>query len=98
MQALQEMMHMDNPNVAYFKTMEELENEQGGSMRDVRLVFKAESAPDPRRYKAPSADEISALIVGGDDEGNLEPKNWDIVLRLRSDDANNGLYRLNELN
>jgi len=81
-----------------FKCMEEVAREQDGGIHDVRMVFRAESAPDPRRYNAPTADEIGVLIIGCDDESDVEPKNRDIVLHLRGQENNDGLFRLSELN
>lgn len=76
------MMHVENPYVSHFKCMEEVAREQDGVIHDVRMVFRAESTPDPRRYNAPIADEIGVLIIGCDDESDVEPKNCDIVLLL----------------
>ncbi|KAI8635717.1 hypothetical protein BD408DRAFT_427283, partial [Parasitella parasitica] len=76
--------------------MEELASEQEGGIQDVRMIFRAESVPDPRRYNTPTADEIGVLIVGGDDESDSGARNRDIVLRLKSQD-NDGLARINEL-
>ena len=92
---LQEMMHSVNPFIGLFKTMKELSSEQEGSINDIRMIFRAESPPDSRRYNNPTADKIGVLIVGGDDEGSIEPTNRDIVLRLRG--TGSALERINEL-
>ena len=81
-----------------FNCEEEVAREQDGGMNDVRVVFRAESGPDPKRYNAPTADEIGVLIIGCDDESDVEPKNRDIVLHLRGQENNDDLFRLNELN
>lgn len=92
---LQEMMHSVNSFSSLFKTMKELSNEQEDRINDIGMIFRAESAPDPRRYNSPAADEIGVLIVGGDDEGSIESTNRDIVLRFRG--TGSGLERINKL-
>lgn len=47
--------------------MEEAAREREGGIENVRMVFRTESAPDPRRYNAPTADELNVLIVGCSD-------------------------------
>ncbi|CEP10634.1 hypothetical protein [Parasitella parasitica] len=89
--SLQSMMHLTNPFVAMFKTMEESASEQPEGIRDIRMVFRAESRADPRRYNAPTADEIGVLVVGGDDESSIEPCHRDVILRLRGDDNHSAL-------
>ena len=89
------MMHSVNPFIGLFKTMEELSSEQEVGINDIRMIFRAESAPDPRRYNSPTADKIGVLIVGGDDEDSIGPTNRDIVLRLRG--TGSALERINEL-
>ncbi|CEP09855.1 hypothetical protein [Parasitella parasitica] len=89
------MMHEVNPFVEMFKTMEELSAEQPGGLPDLRMIFRAEGTPDERRYNRPSASEIGVLIVGGDDNDNQQPRNRDIVLRLKG--PGNELSRINEI-
>ncbi|KAG1064434.1 hypothetical protein G6F42_027005 [Rhizopus arrhizus] len=62
------------------------------------MVFRAKNAPDSRRYNALTADEVGVLIVDGDDQSDLEPRNRDIVLRFKGVEGNEGLSRINELN
>ncbi|CEP14371.1 hypothetical protein [Parasitella parasitica] len=97
MHILQNMMHEVNLFVALLKSMEELSSEREGGLEDIRMVFRAENAPDLRRYNAPTADEAGVLIVSGDDESDLEPRNRDIVLRFKGVGGNDGLSRINEL-
>ena len=92
---LQQMMHDLNPFVRHFKTMKELSDEQPKGISEMRMIFRSEGTPDNRRYNNPTASEIGVLIVGGDDEGDCEPKNRDIVLRLKGSD--NALSRINEI-
>ncbi|KAI8640807.1 hypothetical protein BD408DRAFT_347217, partial [Parasitella parasitica] len=97
MQTLQGMIHDVNPFVDLFKSMEEISGEQPGGIQNIRMIFRAESSPDARRYNAPSADEIGVLIVGGDDESSIQPCNRDVVLRLKDNLDGDGLQRINEL-
>ncbi|GAN11736.1 hypothetical protein MAM1_0874c11321 [Mucor ambiguus] len=98
MRLLQSMIHEVNPFVDLFKSMEELCSEREGVLEGIRMVFRAENAPVPRRYNAPTADEVGMLIVSGDyDESDLEPRNRDIVVRFKGVEGNNGLSRISEL-
>ncbi|GAN10277.1 hypothetical protein MAM1_0338c09815 [Mucor ambiguus] len=93
------MMHEVNPFVDLLRSMDELSSEREGGLEDIRMVFRAENAPDPRRHYAPTADKIGVLIVSGDDdESDLEPRNKDIVVRHKCVEGNNGLSRISELN
>ncbi|CEP15463.1 hypothetical protein [Parasitella parasitica] len=99
MQSLRNMTHEVNPFVDLFKTMEEIDTEQPGGMRDIRMVLHAESSPKARRYKAPTDDEIGVLSVGGEDESSILPcnKDRDIVLHLKGNVESDGFQRINEL-
>ncbi|KAI9326673.1 hypothetical protein BD770DRAFT_289844, partial [Pilaira anomala] len=109
MLALQNMMHQVNPFVRYFKTMEEVSREQNESrgissnepmvgINDIRMVFRSENTPDPRRYNAPTAPEIGVLILGGVDNEDMgfEPTNRDIIIRLKG--SEDTLSRIKEFN
>lgn len=104
--SLQAMMHDVNPFVKDFKTMLALGKEQNGGIRDVRMLFQADSTLDTRRYNAPtSGTEIGLLLLGSVSAGEdgVRPNNRDIVLHLTEEGlrANNGdssLKRINELN
>ncbi|GAN10765.1 hypothetical protein MAM1_0398c10313 [Mucor ambiguus] len=99
MQILQSMMHEVNSFVDCLKSMEELLSEREGGLEYIRMVFRDENAPDPRRYNAPTADGVGELIVSGDDdESELEPRNRDIVVRIKGVEGNNGLSRISEQN
>jgi len=74
---LQEMMHHVSPFVTFFKNMAEVVRESGGAA-DVRLLIRAERSPDPRRYNAPTADEIGLLM-----SDTMTASNRDIVIRTR---------------
>lgn len=78
--------------------MEEVAREQEGGTDNIRMVFRAESAINPRRYIASTADEIDVLIVGCVDESDVEPKNLDKLLHIRGQENNDGLFRLNGFN
>ncbi|KAK4521030.1 ubiquitin-specific protease doa4 [Mucor velutinosus] len=94
---LQNMMHKVNPFVDLFKTMEELSVEQPGGIQNIRMIFRSEDSPDPRRYNRPRVPEIGVLLFDGDDESsNEQPKNRDVVLRLKGSGDN--LTRINETN
>lgn len=96
MSNLQQMMHDINPFVHLFKTMQDLAAEQPEGIQDIRMIFRAEGTPDPRRYNSPTSSEIGVLIVGADDmENGMEPKHRDIVLRLRGPE--NQLSRIKEI-
>ncbi|CEP09023.1 hypothetical protein, partial, partial [Parasitella parasitica] len=97
MQSLQNMMHDVNSFVDLFKFMEEINAEQPGVIRDIRMLLRAESSPDARRYNAPTADEIGVLVVGCEDESIILPCNRDIVLRLKGDVEGGCLHLINEL-
>lgn len=108
MLSLQQMMHEVNPFVRYFKTMAEVSAEQqqgNGSngvvdgLSNIRMVFRSENTPDPRRYNRPTASEIGILIVGGSDngDGSFEPSNRDIVIRLKGGEGE-PLSRIKEIN
>ena len=72
------MIHRVNPFVDLFKTMEEIDAEQPNGIQSIRMIFRGESNPDPRRYNAPTIDEVGLLIVGGEDESSIQPTNRDI--------------------
>jgi hypothetical protein len=89
-------MHSVNPLfIGLFKTMKELSSKQEGGISDIRMIFRVESAFDPRRYNNPAADKVGVLIIGGDDEDIIEPTNRDIILRLRG--TGSGLEHINKL-
>jgi len=75
MQSLQTMLHECNPYAnIYQMAMERL---QGGAV-ELSLHLLNDRRTDLRRYNAPTADEVGALMVGGDvDEANAR----DIVIR-----------------
>ena len=63
---------------------------QGGT--DVRMIIRADGAPDPRRYNAPTAPEVAIIMPGdGYSEGVASR---DIVLHART----GGLQRITECN
>ncbi|CEP07408.1 hypothetical protein, partial, partial [Parasitella parasitica] len=95
MAILQGVMHDVNPFVSQFKTMKELAEELPEGIQDIRMIFKSQGTPDPRRYNDPTAFEIGVLIVGGADGPDTEPSNRDIVLRLKGPE--NSLTRINEI-
>ncbi|KAK4515822.1 uncharacterized protein ATC70_010779 [Mucor velutinosus] len=97
MRLLQNMMHEVNPFVELFKTMEELSVGQPGGIQNIRMVFRSEDSPNPRRCNRPRVPEMGILLFDGDDESsNEQPKNRDIVLRLKGSGDN--LTRINETN
>ena len=74
--SIQEMLREYNPNVSLFKTALEKNLPQ-----NKKMVIRADKTPTgehPRRFNAPSAPEVAALIVKGT-EGNFR----DIVLNQR---------------
>jgi hypothetical protein len=74
-QSLQTMLHECNPYASIYQTA--MERLQGGA---VELSFRLlnDRRTDLRRYTTPTADEVGALMVGGDvDEVNTR----DIVIR-----------------
>ncbi|KAK4511693.1 uncharacterized protein ATC70_007236 [Mucor velutinosus] len=98
MRLFQNMMHEVNPFVDLFKTMEELSVGQPGGIQNIRMIFRSEDSPDPRRrYNRPRVPETGILLFDGDNESsNEQPKNRDIVLRLKGSGDN--LTRINETN
>ncbi|CEP13045.1 hypothetical protein [Parasitella parasitica] len=74
-------MHAVNPLVNLFETMEEINAEKPGGIRDLRMILRAESSPDNR-------DE---------DKGRTLPYNSDIVLHLKDNVEDDGLQRINKL-
>jgi hypothetical protein len=112
MLSLQQMMHNVNPFVRYFKTMAEVSEEQQRNslnrngtngiidgLSNIRMVFRSENTPDPRRYNRPTAPEIGVLIIGNSDneDGSFEPSNRDIVIRLKGGEGES-LSRIKEIN
>jgi hypothetical protein len=113
---LQSMMHTLNPFVAHFKMMKEVaqtirrerginnnDENNGGTidaLDSVRLVFRAEGAPDRRRYNAPTTStDVGAVIVGGEgDSDNAIATKRDIVVHMKGSDNNNRLTHISELN
>jgi hypothetical protein len=109
---LQTMMHTVNPFVAHFKMMKEVaqsirrernanndgSNDNGIDILDnVKLVFRAEGAPDKRRYNRPTTStDVGAVIVGGEgDVDNAIASKRDIVVHMK---GNNRLSHISELN
>ena len=79
--SIQQMLHEYNPNISLFKT---------DVPQDHKIVIRADKTPageHPRRFNAPTAPEVAALIVQGT-EGNFR----DIVLNQRD----TGLQRVSE--
>ncbi len=75
MQSLQTMLHECNPYASIYQTA--MERLQGGAV-ELSLRLLNDRRTDLRRYNAPTADEIGALMVGGDvDEVNAR----DIIIR-----------------
>ena len=57
------MMHSVNLLfIGLFKTIKELSSKQEGGISDIRMIFRVESAPGPRRYNNPTADKIGVSI------------------------------------
>jgi hypothetical protein len=97
MSILQGVMHDVNLFLQHFQTMEEMASVQQNGIEDIRMVFRADGVPDPRRYNSPTGSEIGILILGGEREGSdFEPANCDIVIRLKG--PGNTISRINELN
>jgi hypothetical protein len=60
------------------------------------MILRSKGFPDARRYNRSTTSKIGVLIVGGVDDGsNEQPKNRDIVLRLKG--PGNDLTRINEI-
>ncbi|GAN02890.1 hypothetical protein MAM1_0030c02339 [Mucor ambiguus] len=78
------MMHEVNPFVDLLKSIEELSSEHEDGLEDIRMVFRAENAPDPKS--------------GDNDESYLEPRNSNTVVRFKGVAGNEGLSRISELN
>ncbi|GAN04203.1 hypothetical protein MAM1_0057d03663 [Mucor ambiguus] len=98
MRILQNMMHEVNLFFNLLKSMNELSCELEGGLEDIRIVFRAENAPDPRSYNAPTTAEVGVLIVSGDNEESyLEPRNRDIVVRFKGVEGKEGLSQISEL-
>ena len=83
--SIQQMLHEYNPNISLFKTALEQDVPQ-----DHKIVIRADKTlvgEHPRRFNAPTAPEVAALIVQGT-EGDFR----DIVLNQRD----TGLQRVSE--
>jgi hypothetical protein len=75
MQSLQTMLHECNSYASIYQTA--MERLQGGAV-ELSLRLLNDRRTDLRHYNAPTADEVGALMVGGDvDEANAR----DIVIR-----------------
>jgi len=75
MQSLQTMLHECNPYASIYQIA--MERFQGGVV-ELSLRLLNDCRIDLRRYNAPTADEVGALMVGGDvDEVNAR----DIIIR-----------------
>jgi hypothetical protein len=85
---LQSMIRAHNPYFAVFQNMIELS--KLSPMQHMRLVLKADSGFDNRRYNTPMASEVAVLMVG---DGNTAEKR-DVIVTLRDGTVNT----INELN
>ena len=78
------MMHRYNPYVEIYKqAFQKIQKDQ-----DLCVIIKNDPSVDRRRYNAPSAPDIAAILP----EDPVSPR--DIVISYRE---NNGLKRINEL-
>lgn len=96
LEELQGSMHGINPIVRDFKTMVQFIRENPEQVADISMVFRAEGAPDLRRYNAPNTStEVGVLILGsGRRQDDEQQKYQDIVIRPQDD----GFQRVDELN
>lgn len=91
-------MHDINPYVSDLKTMAELVSESPEDAPEIRMVFRAEGTPDPRRYNRPTrSTEVGILIIGsgGRNECDGGTTGRDIIVRSKSDGQ---FQRISELN
>jgi hypothetical protein len=70
------MMYNINPYVKVFKMARDMMAIEGAPM-DLKLCFIASRTKDARRYNVPTADEVTALMVG---DGSEDVDRCDIVL------------------
>ena len=87
---LQQMMHDYNPYVNIFKQTYERMNQQ--PTNDIRMVIRADTDVDRRRYNIPTASEVAAIIPG--DGSNDQETLRDIVLFKFGRE----IHRINQLN
>ena len=77
---LQTMLHQYNPFAKCFKHATEIFSNQNKTM-NMKLILKADTSKDPRRYNLPTVSELSVIIPGSSE---YQPTNRDIVLYERA--------------
>ena len=76
LEQLQTMLHQYNPFAKCFKHATEIFSNQNKTM-NMKLILKADTSKDPRRYNLPTVSELSVIIPGSSE---YQPTNRDIVL------------------
>lgn len=96
LELLQNMLHHNNPFAKCFKHTTELFLNQNRTV-NMKLILKADTSKDPRRYNLPTVSELSVIIPGSSE---YQPTNRDIVLYKRASYHPNGqkLLHINETN
>jgi hypothetical protein len=90
LQNLQEMLDTYNPYIQNFRQVRDLLRNEGESA-EISMRIYCDRSHDPRRYNAPAASDVAAIMVG--DGHEIVPSNRDIVLTLRA----GTLQRISEL-
>lgn len=74
------MLHQYNPFAKCFKHATEIFSNQNTTM-NMKLILKADTSKDPRRYNLPTVSELSVIIPGSSE---YQPTNRDIVFYERA--------------
>ncbi|UZO29014.1 uncharacterized protein OCT59_022511 [Rhizophagus irregularis] len=90
LQNLQNMLDTSNPYIQNFRQVRDLLQNDADSAEISMRIF-CDRSNDARRYNAPAASNVAAIMVG--DGYEVEPSNRDIVLNLRD----GTLQRISEL-
>lgn len=86
LELLQIMLHYNNPFAKCFKHTTELFLNQNRTV-NLKLILKADTFKDRRRYNLPTVSELSVIIPGSSE---YQPTNRDIVLYKRASYHPNG--------
>lgn len=88
---LQDMLHRINPYVSIFQQARDtwLTN----PVLPISMIIRYSRDNDPRRYNTPTANEVAAIVIDTDVDGESVAPTRDIILRLRE----GHLKRISEL-
>ena len=89
LQQLQHILHQSNPYIQCFRQVGDII--RSNTTADISMLIHTDRTQDPRRYNAPTASDVAAIMIG--DGYDINPSNRDILLRLHD----GGLQRISEL-